>query len=800
MSTLNTNSSNILVAENMSKYTEFINGWQTDFTSRIKQAVNSKKHVFTINDAIEKSEGRRTPLDNVFIEHFKYICSNPLRENDYFRYLNSYKNGKKLDEKYFKHDLELLHQLYKKVDENPSYTPFSKNNWEKYVLFMLLKFKGLYKPQQMDEVFNVKTKENREYNPISKLSRPLRGMLPPSLKLKEFDIYRAYPTFIDIEIGIDRNEDVYSLIDKRNYNRLLNTHYEVENATIESIREELRCVYANRVEEVITDERFYNKGQMFRDLSKYEEHYINEFVKANNIEKYVRLHDAVIVLETTEITQTKFDSVKFCSKDVRPPAVINNKKSFYQIDADNRVITQPVFYKEFFEQESFIRITEAETDKITIFKDSNNVVKPFNYKTDTVSYLSEKINEYDTTAVQNQITRDINNIINGGFLLMKPKKLIYYTDLQNEFGIPFKNGFCKYTKGDEQTQILGYKEVNGFFAQHPTQEKNFEFKEYAEPSEFERFLTMVSVSKDPIKETLTEEEDNTRMQFFKMFGYLCHSYKDQSFSPAIILSDKEADDISRKGGRGKTLITKALQNVRNTKIKGGNEFDGNYRHKFADLEQEHKIYVIDDVLAGFNYDDLYTNIIGDITCERKGKQAFTISFKNAPKFVITTNWAVRYDAEATSTHRRFLEFKLTDYFNNTNKPTDVFKHRFFEDWNSDEWNRYYNFVYACVSFYLEFGLEAPKYDKEEDNFRAYFSNDIIIEEFERIFNIISNKANGFNASNFLDLYKSNENPLRNESYFHHRNIKKFVDAYIKHKKMNFEYNQTKRKWFNKFNF
>src|SRR5690554_5749759 len=139
MSTQNTNSSNILIAENMSKYTDFITEWQTDFTSRIKQAINSKKHVFTINDAIEKSEGRRTPLDNVFIEHFKFISSNPLRNNDYFKYLNSYKSGKKLNEKYFKHDLELLHQLYKKVDENPTYSPFSKTNWEKYVLFMLLR-------------------------------------------------------------------------------------------------------------------------------------------------------------------------------------------------------------------------------------------------------------------------------------------------------------------------------------------------------------------------------------------------------------------------------------------------------------------------------------------------------------------------------------------------------------------------------------------------------------------------------------------------------------------------------------
>lgn len=148
-----------------------------------------------------------------------------------------------------------------------------------------------------------------------------------------------------------------------------------------------------------------------------------------------------------------------------------------------------------------------------------------------------------------------------------------------------------------------------------------------------------------------------------MFGYLIHTYKDPAFTPAIILSDEGADDQSRKGGRGKTIIIKAIEQVQNSIIKGGDEFDGSYRHKFADLEKAHKVYAIDDVPAGFKYDDLYTNLVNGISCERKGKTAQTIPFKEAPKFVITTNWAVRYDAEATSTHRRFMEFKLTKFFN-----------------------------------------------------------------------------------------------------------------------------------------
>jgi hypothetical protein len=779
--------------ESKGVFQSFVDKWKQDFKAKIKQATNSRKMVFSLTDAIERSEGNRTPLDDVFIEWYLFINSNPLNNNDYFKYLNSYKKGKKLDDNKFRHDLELLHELYKKTDENPDYNPFSLQAYEKYILFMLMKFKEVYTPE-LDEVFGVKTDENREYNPITNLSRPLRGMFPKSLKLKEFDISRAYPTFIDMEVGITRSEDVYSLIDKRKYNQLLNTHSETKGATIEAVRAELKAVYNGSADKVITEERFYNKGQMFRDLTKYEAEYIYKFIEANNIKTYVRLHDAVIVWAYENIQHTEFGAVKFKSKDVTPPEVINDVKSFYSYNDAGMVETTPVSYKEFFEQENLIRITEQDNDRVTIFKDTNNVVKAFNYKTDTASFLSDNINEFDPSEIENKIAKDNHSTIYGGYLLLNPKPLIYYRDDQKTFGMPFKNGFFYFTKGSSEVQVKKYKEVNGFFAPHPAQDRNFEFTEYSEPCEFERFITMVSTGKDPVNEPMTDDDNVRRDLFFRAIGYLCHTYKDPSFSPAIIFSDEGADDQSRKGGRGKTIMTKALENVRKTLIKGGTEFDGGYRHRFADLEKEHQIYVLDDVPAGFNYDDLYTNIVGDIVCERKGKTAQTIPFKEAPKFIITTNWAVRYDPEATSTHRRFIEFKLTDYFNLNRTPKDVFGHRLFDDWDVNEWNKFYNFIFACVANYIEFGMEAPAYDKNEDNFKAYFHSDAILQEFERIFNIVSKWKNGFNVSDFLSQYNDKENPLRFEKYFHHRNVKTLIDTYIKFKNLDLKYNQMLRKW------
>ena len=116
-----------------------------------------------------------------------------------------------------------------------------------------------------------------EYTPLSKTPSVLRGTLP--FKVKEFDIARAYPTFIDRELKItDRSKDVYSLIDKVKFNTLLNIHHEVKNTNIETVRSQLKPIYGDRISEVITDARYNEKGRMFKDMVVYEEEAIQKLL------------------------------------------------------------------------------------------------------------------------------------------------------------------------------------------------------------------------------------------------------------------------------------------------------------------------------------------------------------------------------------------------------------------------------------------------------------------------------------------------------------------------------------------
>lgn len=764
---------------------EFVSEWRQDFIIRIKESSKSKKQVFKYEDAIYRFDGVNK-FDGLMIKYLKFINSNPLKSNDYYKYVNSYREGKKLNDKYFRHDLKKLHKYYDKVDasnDKDDYNPFSELQYKKYVLFMMLKFSGLYADNHK-EIFNIKTGKNREYNPLTSIASVLRQTLP--FKIKEFDISQAYPSFIFLELGIEPF-DVYERIDKVSFNMLLNTHKGVKDATIEAVRAKLKPIYEDRINEVITEKRFNNKGQLFEDLAKYEADYIQKFVSANKPKMYVRLHDGVVTLEDVECEKLEFGIVKFKVKEFKRPSIENGIVNFY----NEEFKTSPVSYSRFFEQEGFLRVTREGYDQLTILKNESRIVTPINHKTDLVPILKDNINEFSTELLEDRIARDATNVIQQSLQLLTPIPLNYHKDSKEHCDIPFKNGIARVSKDSQE--IISYDEVNDFFAKHKTQQHEFSFCDVdRNRSVFADFLFMAATGKDVRKVELTEEDESSISAFMTMFGYLITNYKNPAFSPSIILSDNGANGETRNGGRGKSLLQEALKHFRNSITKGGNAYDPKYTHVHADLKKEHDLYLLDDVPSNFDYNALYTNITGDIDAQRKGVKAETIEFTDTPKFVISTNWAVRYDAHAASTNRRFIEYKFSDFFNIENKPDDVFKQTFFNDWNEDEWNAFYNFGLSCVQHYFKIGLSRIQYDKKLDNFQAYFYNDVLLHETQRIFDMLASET-FLSVLDFVSEHKENS-LFKYQPVFNIRNARKYIETFIDYNNLPYEYSKRERKW------
>ena len=101
---------------------------------------------------------------------------------------------------------------------------------------------------------------------------------------------------------------------------------------------------------------------------------------------------------------------------------------------------------------------------------------------------------------------------------------------------------------------------------------------------------------------------------------------------------------------------------------------------------------------------------------------------------------------------------------------------------------------SCVINFLNGGLQEITYSKEDDNFNAYFSNDVTLEEFERIFEkmkILLIDNDFFTTTNFIDVH--NEKYNFNKSFFDKNNVKNYISSYSDKYNLGIEQN-NRRQW------
>lgn len=91
------------------------------------------------------------------------------------------------------------------------------------------------------------------------------------------------------------------------------------------------------------------------------------------------------------------------------------------------------------------------------------------------------------------------------------------------------------------------------------------------------------------------------------------------------------------------------------------------------------------------------------TVEKKNKDELFIDYKDSPKFAFTTNYSL--NIKGNHGKRRSRVFEFAQFFGPQNTPLEFFKHLLFEDWDKDEWNRFYNLMFFAVSTYLENGIK-----------------------------------------------------------------------------------------------
>ena len=266
-------------------------------------------------------------------------------------------------------------------------------------------------------------------------------------------------------------------------------------------------------------------------------------------------------------------------------------------------------------------------------------------------------------------------------LLKHTKQAAYY---------PFKNGVVKITKNKKE--LLKYGEIGA----HVWKDQVIDFN-----IDIENDIDFNYVQYTKFIEKVSNDDPDRVAYCIALIGYLLHTYKDPTKSYAVILAE-ETENEAEGGGAGKGIFFKAIGKMINLVSIDGKNFKLDKSFAFQRVELSTQLIVIEDCRKNVDFEGFYSKITEGVTIEKKNKDEIYINYNDAPKFGFTTNYTINYSGGHGKRRVRIIEF--SSFFNHKNTPLDFFGNALFNDWDRDEWNRFYNFMVECVQIYLENGI------------------------------------------------------------------------------------------------
>lgn len=466
---------------------------------------------------------------------------------------------------------------------------------------------------------------------------------------------------------------------------------------------------------------------------------------------------------------------------------------FYSIDYKGKPSLEPVELNNFMRDKGFIR--EIGTDKF--IKISNKILEYYP-KEETPNFLMQFVPQDN---LRNEVLACIAHKwkiqIMDYMQLMDGQEVKYHRDTADAVYIPFKNGVLKITK--DSIKMLDYSDDEiGFFPDGiESMSHNFiissDDKVSHKEGVFERFVRYGITGNDKPISDLTDKEKRDFEAVCSAVGYLISSNKKNSEAYCIIYSDEGSNDIANAGGRGKTLLLEMISKVLTRLYKGKNDWRKDDKFALAGLQKHNTLIVHDDVPAGYDWIANYTLITGDMEVQPKYVNPFTLTFKESPKIVVTTNNAVRYNENADSTNRRYREYKFSKFWNINRTPSDYFGGGdFFDDWSEQDWREAFEFLVRCVQVFLNKGVIPIAYDKAFDNYVATF-NDAREQEFERIFNELDSELE-FNVTKFREIHLQKHFGNGAEYNLSIVKARDSINHYINYHKLDWEYSKSEKSW------
>lgn len=220
---------------------------------------------------------------------------------------------------------------------------------------------------------------------------------------------------------------------------------------------------------------------------------------------------------------------------------------------------------------------------------------------------------------------------------------------------------------------------------------------------------------------LTEEEHRSIEKNFlnkvTSIGYMLCKYKVRGAAKAVYCMETnilEEDEGRHKGGTGKSFFIDSLKEVRKREfLNGQNMKDNNWQFIFQRIDYDTDIIHIDDLNSKIDLNRFLPDITGDLVVNPKNTSEFVIPFDKAPKFAFTSNHAIKKFDDSLKRRIQFVSF--SDYYHSANSesgqkersPRTEFGRDLLKEYDSQDWNTFYNFMLQCVVAYMRYGLIEP---------------------------------------------------------------------------------------------
>jgi hypothetical protein len=504
--------------------------------------------------------------------------------------------------------------------------------------------------------------------------------LLPKIRLTRSDeIIRRLKLWWERQYGIvegERNNNVYVLAAAFNDFGINQStaleqclQYEHEGFNAKEIITTVNSAYSKK-------ENFNTK--FFEDVEKYDE-------VRNRFKHGVPKKDLRLDLRESGVEDEVIDSVlEEVERDLAIP-------KFWTVSERGAVSLLHYEFKEFLEDNGYYKYSPEGTKSYVFVKVKNNLIDDTSeeeIKDFILGYVRDnaEINIYNFFAEKTKYFKE--EFLN----LLDPVDVYFVSDTKDTAYLYYRN--CAVCVKRDSIETIDYMDLGGYVWKKQVIQRDFKVQPVTD-CDYKQFIFNVSGGDDARARTLEST-----------IGYMLHGYKNLGYCPAVIVND-EVITQNPEGGTGKGIFVSAIGKMKNLVILDGKAFSFEKSFPYQLLSTDTQVLTFDDVRKKFDFERLFSIVTEGITVEKKNRDAIKIPFENAPKVIITTNYAIK--GKGNSFERRKWEVEFSAYYTKEFTPEHEFGRLLFSDWDEEEWLLFDNYMISCLQIYLNEGFIKSKF-------------------------------------------------------------------------------------------